>query len=103
MMVAEAIDQGKKARGMGRNGARRVMAYLDPTTDGWVEWMATREPGGMSGYICRLVEADRSRVLDGGGPEVERYRAYLMATGRDDEAAFIEKMVNAEGGEADAE
>lgn len=84
---------------MGRTGARRVMAYLEPTADGWVEFMATKEPGGMSGYICRLIEADRDRVLGEGGIDVDRYKAFLMATGRDEEAAMVEKKLTAEDGE----
>lgn len=80
---------------MPKKDTRSLLVYLsnDKQLNGWLAWIATFDEGGRSGYISRLIEDDRSRAVKEGGETLERYRAYLTATGMSDEAALVGGMI----------
>lgn len=59
--------------------------------DGWIEYRA-RNRGGRAAYLNDLAAADRAAALAEGGKDVERYRAYLLATDREAELDAIDQL-----------
>ena len=57
--------------------------------DGWVDFQALGRKS-IAGYLNDLAEADRAAKLAEGGEIVERYRAYLVATGRKSELESLD-------------
>lgn len=61
--------------------AKKTTVGLRQGVDGWVDFQAITH-GGIAAYLNDAAEADRTAQLAQGGEVVERYRAYLVATGR---------------------
>lgn len=68
--------------------AKKTTVGLRQGVDGWIEFQAMAH-GGIAGYLNDAAEADRALSLADGGEVLERYRAYLVATGRDVELSLI--------------
>ena len=77
-----------KPNGRPATVAKKTTIGLRRGVDGWIEFQAM-DHGGIAAYLNDAAEAERARVLDEGGTVADRYRAYLVATGRDDELAGI--------------
>lgn len=69
--------------------AKKTTIGLRRGVDGWIEFQAMAH-GGISAYLNDAAEADRAATLADGGEIAQRYQAYLVATGRDEELAGIE-------------
>ena len=69
--------------------AKKTTIGLRRGVDGWIEFQAMAH-GGISAYLNDAAEADRAVALADGGEIAQRYQAYLVATGREDELAGIE-------------
>ena len=76
---------------MGRTkiNARKQSVSIRQNLDGWVEFRG-RLFGGRTGYFNQLATEDRERTLAQDPDVAERYRAFLVATGRDEELASLE-------------
>lgn len=59
--------------------------------DGWIEYRG-RNTGGRAAYLNDLAAADRDAVLAENGEDARRYRAYLIATGRDVELEDVDRL-----------
>lgn len=68
--------------------AKKTSIGLRQGVDGWIEYQAMAH-GGIAAYLNDAAEADRAAQLAAGGEVAERYRAYLVATGRTDELAAL--------------
>lgn len=69
---------------MASTKARKTMIGIDADVDGWIEWAGKFRAGSQAEYLNQLARADRNKKLS--DPETEnKYRAYLVATGRDAE------------------
>ena len=68
--------------------AKKTSVGIRQGVDGWVAFRAL-DHGGIAGYLNDLAEADRDAALCEGGDVAERYRAYLVATGRGSELESI--------------
>jgi len=73
---------------------RKTSVGLRRGTEGWIEFRAM-EHGGIAGYFNYLAEADRNEALVTQGDLTERYRAYLVATGRTEELRVLGDMLEA--------
>lgn len=71
--------------------ARKTNIGIRRGAEGWIEFRAMGH-GGISGYLMDLAEADRVEAMRQGGEVVERYRAYLVATGRADELEALDVL-----------
>lgn len=72
--------------------ARKTTIGIPADLDGWLEFSGRGFGGGTSGYLMDLARRDRDRFMsatDEDGAR-ERYRAFLLATGRDGELEDIE-------------
>lgn len=67
--------------------ARKTAISLRTNLDGWVEFRG-KSHGGMSGYLNSLAEADRDSAP---ADVMEKYRAYLVATDRDQELQSLDQ------------
>lgn len=71
---------------------RKTSVGLRRGIEGWIEFRAM-EHGGIAGYFNDMAEDDRDKAL-GNSEIVERYRAYLVATGRTDELAALGTLLD---------
>lgn len=69
--------------------AKKTSIGLRQGVDGWIDFQAMAH-GGIAGYLNDVAEADRAARLAEGGEVVERYRAYLIATGRKTELEAVD-------------
>lgn len=72
-----------------RRVGKKTTIGLNEGLVGWLEFAGRGYSGGMTEYLNTLAEADRARALQADDGQAERYRAYLVATGRDDEMALL--------------
>lgn len=72
-----------------RTTALKTTIPIRTNLDGWIEYRA-RNNGGRAAYLNDLAAADRAAALAAGGKDVERYRAYLLATDRDAELEAVD-------------
>ena len=59
---------------------RKTCIGLRESVSDWIEFMALGRT--TTDYLNDLAEADKAQTLAEGGEIAERYRAYLVATGR---------------------
>lgn len=69
--------------------AKKTTVSLRQGVDGWIEFQAMAH-GGISAYLNDAAEADRAVALATGGEVLQRYQAYLVATGRDSELEAVD-------------
>ena len=72
-----------------KTNTRKTAISLRANLDGWIEYRG-RAHGSMAAYLNGLAQADREAAREEGGEVWDRYRAYLVATGRDGELAHVE-------------
>jgi len=77
--------------GRPRHVVRKLMVSIPANTDGWLRFMGSQEPLGMSGYLVRLAWEDRARALSEGGDVAQRYRKYLEAMGITEELEDLDQ------------
>ena len=87
-----------------KSNARKTTIGIPADIDGWLEYAGRGVEGGMTGYLADLVRRDRDRFMAAPDDDglAERYRAFLLATGRDAELAEAASPYLA-GGDAYAE
>ena len=52
---------------------------------GWLDYRGKQYGRGVGEYLCELAERDRQQIMAEGGEVAERYRAYLLGAGYDEE------------------
>lgn len=72
-----------------KSNARKTTIGIPADIDGWLEFAGRGNDGGMTGYLADLARRDREVTMAADDGLAERYRAYLVATGRDDEMALL--------------
>lgn len=84
-----------------RTKGRTLALRIDLCLGGWIEWVGRTHPQGQAGYLNRLAQEDRARMLQ--DPETaRRYRLYLEAVGYDDELARLADLEAGGGNDAEA-
>lgn len=75
-----------------KSNARKTTIGIPADIDGWLEYAGRSFDGGMTGYLADLARRDRDRLVAGPDDDgtAERYRAFLLATGRDAELAALD-------------
>lgn len=75
-----------------KSNARKTTIGIPADIDGWLEYAGRGVEGGMTGYLADLVRRDRDRFMAAPDDDglAERYRAFLLATGRDAELAGLD-------------
>ena len=68
---------------------RRTTISVDTGMNGWLEFVGRAYPRGYGQYLNELAKADRERVLASEPDTAEKYRAFLVATDRQDELELI--------------
>lgn len=80
-----------------RKVGKKTTIGISENLVGWLEFAGREYSGGMTEYLMKLAERDRMERVVAGDKDglAERYRAYLTATGRDDELAALGTMEDA--------
>ena len=81
---------GKKDKGRPRTNQRKTTLGVRLDLASWFDFVSDTHLGGISGYVNDMARRDRDRILAEGGETAERYKAYLFATGRDQELMELE-------------
>lgn len=75
-----------------RKVGKKTTIGINENLVGWMEFAGREYAGGMTEYLNTLAEADRDKFLHAPDDDglAERYRAYLLATGRDAELSALD-------------
>lgn len=75
-----------------RKVGKKTTIGINENLVGWMEFAGREYVGGMTEYLNTLAEADRYKFLHAPDDDglAERYRAYLLATGRDAELSALD-------------
>lgn len=79
-----------KPLGRPRHVLRKTTVSITQDVDGWLRYMGTQEPLGVSGYLIRLAQEDRARALAENGADARKYRLFLMSMDMGDELSALE-------------